>query len=52
MRKVECSDLGDTLPALNPGPTPYMLCDVGQVTASLCALVFSLVNGGIMMLIS
>lgn len=33
------------MPALNPGTTPYKLCDLEQLTASLLYLVF-LISGG------
>lgn len=48
-RKVE-SSIGKLRPrrllALNPGPTLHKLCDLGQVTSSLCAFIFLLVKQG------
>lgn len=38
---MESSDLGDNLPVLHPDPT-HIQADLGQVTASLCAVVFLL----------
>lgn len=42
-REVECRPERQP-PAWNPGPIPYKLCDLGQVTAYFWAVVFLLVK--------